>query len=454
MDDKELEIIKRSYLDYKSNYDYYDKINAYYYGNTDSLSKFKPMKGRSNLKVFTNFVQKLVDEEAQYSFGNNITYTYKDNNPQVPKDINYYLKNNVADHDLNLAIELIKYGLGYELSYLDENLEFKNKIITPLDGYTYFKGDKLKYFLHIHSNQFNDEEYIDVYTDEMIYYFDSNFVEVENPKSHPFGIVPVGIGKVGGKTYTEKNGYIEGDKTIYRTIKTLQDAFETNLSDMVSEISDFRNAILKLYGIETENETDKDGNVVLDDDGNPKQKQPVIRGNSVLFFGDKKIEDAEWLIKNINDTFIKNTRDDVKDLIYTLTSHIDSNEKMVSNLSGMALRSRLQNLEAKCSMNEKAMTNIIRTRLRCLFKYLWTIKGDNYDSKLIHIEYTPKVPVDEATIAQIISQLPQGLVSNETLRSWLPRISNPVTEGEKVKKERQEDLKNELDLDKVVGANE
>lgn len=453
MNEKELEIIKRCYLDYKSKYDYYDKINAYYYGNTDSLSKFKPMKGRSNLKVFTNFIQKLVDEEAQYSFGNNITYTYKDSNDQVPKDINYYLKNNEADHDINLAIELIKYGLGYELSYLDENLEFKNKIITPLGGYPYFKGDVLKYFLHIHSNQLDDNEYIDVYTDTMIYYLDSNFQEIEPSKTHPFGIVPVGIGKVGGKIYTEKHGYIEGDKTIYRTIKTLQDAFETNLSDMVSEISDFRNAILKLFGIETENETDKDGNIVLDDNGNPKQKQPLIRGNAVLYFGDKKVEDAEWLIKNINDTFIKNTRDDVKDLIYTLTSHIDSNEKMVSNLSGIALRSRLQNLEAKCSMNEKAMTNIIRTRLRCFFKYLWTIKGDNYDSRLVHIEYTPKVPVDEATIAQIISQLPQGLISNETLRSWLPRISNPVTEGEKVKKEKREEMENEVDLDKVVDNN-
>ncbi|NFI57520.1 phage portal protein [Clostridium botulinum] len=452
--ESEIKIIKNCYLDYKSSYDHYDEINAYYYGNTDTLKNFKPMNGRSNLKVNTNFNQKLTDEEAQYSFGNSIKYTYKDDNDQASKDIKYHFKNNDADHDINLGIELIKNGLGYELSYLDEDLEFKNEIITPLEGYPYFDRGKLKYFLHIYSNQFDEKIYIDVYTNKMIYHLNSNFEEIKEPKLHPFGIVPVGVGKVGGKIYTKKRGYEEGDKTIHRTIKTLQDAYETNLSDMVSEISDFRNAILKLYGIETEDETDSDGNVILDDNGNPKQKQPVIRGNAVLFLGDKKVEDAEWLIKNINDVFIKNTRDDVKDLIYTLTSHIDSNEKMVSNLSGIALRSRLQNLEAKCSMNEKAMTNIIRTRLKCLFQYLWTIKGVKYDSKLVHIEYTPKVPVDEATIAQIISQLPEGIVSKETFRSWIPRITDPIVEGEKVKKEQQEDLKNELDLDKVVGANE
>ena len=131
-------------------------------------------------------------------------------------------------------------------------------------------------------------------------------------------------------------------------------------------------------------------------------------------------------------------RDDLKDLIYTLTSHIDSNEKMQSNLSGVALRSRLQSLEAKCKMNEKAMKNIIRTRLTCLFKFLYLTASKQYDINLIKIEFTPNVPVDETSIAQMISQLPHEVVSNETKRSWLPRIDNPVTEGEKIKKEESE----------------
>ncbi|WP_317049259.1 phage portal protein, partial [Clostridium neonatale] len=184
------------------------------------------------------------------------------------------------------------------------------------------------------------------------------------------GIVPVGIGMIGGKVYNIDRGYEEGDKTIYNTIKKIQDALETNLSDIVCEISDFRNAILKMYGIEAENEKDKDGNDIIDEvTGKPKKKAPVVKDNCILLFGDKTSQDAEWLIKNVNDVFIKNTRDDLLNLIYTLTSHIDNNEKMQSNLSGMALRSKLQCLEAKCKMNEKAMQNIIYTRIYCLFKY-------------------------------------------------------------------------------------
>ena len=130
---------------------------------------------------------------------------------------------------------------------------------------------------------------------------------------------------------------------------------------MVSEVSDFRNAILKLYGVEIKTKKDKDGN--------PIKETPVIRDNCILSFEDKSVQDADWLIKNVNDTFIKNTRDDLKDLIYTLTSHIDNNEKMQSNLSGIALRSKLHSLEAKCNRNEMAMANIIKTRLKCLLDF-------------------------------------------------------------------------------------
>lgn len=442
MDQKELELIQKCHSDFTTKKSYYDDINRYYYGNTDSLVNFVPRKGRSNLKAKANFMQKLIDEEAQYSFGNDITYIAKDDNEQVIKDIDYNLSNNNEDHDINLGIDLIKFGIVYEISYLIEyepkKFKFKNKIVSPLNGYMYIVDEEPKYFIHTYKKQLDKEEYIDVYTNKFIYHFDSTWTEVKPATPHYFGIVPVGFGMVGGKRYNNDKGYIEGDKTIYRTIKTIQDAFETNLSDIVCEISDLRNAILKLYGVEAENEVDENGKIILDENGKPQKKQPVIKDNTVMLFGDKNSQDAEWLIKNINDTFIKNTRDDLKDLIYTLTSHIDSNEKMQSNLSGVALRSRLQSLEAKCKMNEKAMKNIIKTRLICLFKFLYLTASKQYDINLIKIEFTPNVPVDETSIAQMISQLPHEVVSNETKRSWLPRIDNPITEGEKIKKEDSE----------------
>lgn len=446
MEQEELEFIQKCYADYQTKNPYYNDINRYYYGSTDSLLNFTPREGRSNLKVNTNFIQKLVDEEAQYSFGNDITYTSLEDNKQIVKDIAYNLKNNKADHDINLGIELIKYGLCYEINYREEyepkKFKFKNKIVTPLDGYMYIKDDIPTYFLHMFKKQLEPETtYIDVYTKERIYHLDDKWQEVAPPTEHYFGMLPVGIGMVGGKAYNEDRGYLEGDKTIYKTIKNLQDALETNLSDAVCEISDFRNAILKIYGVEAEEELDKEGNVILDENGNPKKKEPVVRNNCIMLFGDKTTQDADWLIKNVNDTFIKNTRDELKDLIYTLTSHVNTNEKLQSNLSGIALRSRLQSLEAKCKMNEKAMSNILYTRLQCLFRHLYLTESKNYDVNTIKINFTPNIPIDENTIADIISKLSAtNVVSKETMRSWLPRIDNVASEGEKVEKELKNDL--------------
>lgn len=445
----DINLIKRCYKDYANKLEHYDKINRYYYGNTDSCRLFKPRLGRSNLKINTNFMQKLVDEEAQYSFGNMITYTSKDNNKEVVSDIEYALLNNKCDYDINLARELINFGIVFEINYINKYGKFKNKKVSPLNGYAYIEDEEVLYFLHIYKKQLDNKDYIDVYTNSYIFHFDETFIQIAEPTPHYFGIVPVGYGIIGGKEYNENKGYVEGDKTIYRTIKTLQDSYETNFGDIVSEISDFRNAILKMYGIELEDKKDEKGNVILDKNGQPLKKEPLLRDNAILYFGDKAKEDAEWLTKNINDTFIKNTRDDIKDLIYTLTSHIDSNEKMQSNLSGVALRSRLQTLEAKCKDNQLAFTNIIYTRLRCLFKYLYLTQNKTYDANLIKIEFTPNVPQDIVSIAQIVSQVPHDVMSNRTKRSMFPNISNVDLEGKQVDLENKAALP-EVDLDKEV----
>lgn len=442
-------IVRKCLEDYYCKVPHFDNINRYYHGNTDSLVNFHPMEGRSNLKVKTNFIKKLINEEAEYSFGNDVTYTALDDNEQIIKDIKYVLNNNKADHDINLGKELIKYGMVYEINYLDNDLRFRNKIVEPLNGYAYFEDDTLKYFIHVFEKQLDEKTYLDVYDEKYIYHLDMSLFEISPRTEHYFGIVPVGVGMLGNKAYNIDKGYEEGDNTIYNTIKTIQDAFETNLSDMVSEISDFRNSILKLYGVDFEVERDKDGNIKKDINGNPIKKPPVIRDNCILGFGNKQDQDAEWLIKNINDTFIKNTRDDLKDLIYTLTSHVDSNERMQSNLSGMALRARLQGLESKCKMNEKAMMNILKTRLICMFKYLYLTLSRDYDVNNIKIQFTPNIPIDESAIAQIITQIPHEVVSHETKRSWLPRIDNVISEGEKIKRENKEELP-EVDLDKVM----
>lgn len=446
--------VKQCYMRFKKNQAYYLIIDKYYFGNTDELKSSLYLPNRSNSRIKTNFVAKIVDDESLYSFGNKVTYKAIDESQKDAINyIHYYLKNNGAGYDNSNGKRLVEFRLGYELSYLTEKGIFKNKYINPLEGDIWLdEYDEPEFFIYVHTkNQLRPPEqnsklydFIDVYDDKYVYYLDDGF-NIIDTKAHNMGDLPIGVGMVDNVRYTEQNGYIEGDKTIFRNIKTLQDAIEQNCSDITQEITDFHNAILKFYGIDLEDQIDKDGKVILGADGQPLKKEPLLGQNSILYFNDKQKEDAEWLIKNINDSFIKNTRDDFKDLIYTLTSHVDSNEKMVSNISGIALRSKLQTLEAKVKSNENAMEDIIRTRLKCLFNWLRLTKNLDFDENLISIEFTPCVPQDIQMLSQIISQIPHDVVSNETKRGLLPFINNVEEEQERI--DREDELKlNNIDF--------
>ena len=140
----------------------------------------------------------------------------------------------------------------------------------------------------------------------------------------------------------------------------------------------------------------------------------------------------------------------IKDLIYTLTNHIDNNEKLQSNLSGIALRSKLQCLESRVKANENAMEDIIRKRLRCLFNYLKLFSIAEYDANLISIEFTPCVPQDITIIADVISKIPHEVLSNETKRSLLPFTNNVQAEQQRIDAE-VEKATPKFSLDMEVG---
>ncbi|WP_146051931.1 phage portal protein, partial [Clostridioides difficile] len=79
--------------------------------------------------------------------------------------------------------------------------------------------------------------------------------------------------------------------------------------------------------------------------------------------GDGKIE---WLIKDMNDTFVQNTLSSIKENIYKITSHINHNEKMQSNTSSLAVVARLISTEWICSQNNDSIADTLFNRYKLL----------------------------------------------------------------------------------------
>jgi len=404
----DIELLKKAYEEYQSEKIDYKKMYEYYQGNTDAIRNYKMLTERSNNKTNTNFIKKFIKEEVSYSVGNDITYISKNGNENIIYDIDYYIDHWSEGHDSNLAKNMLIYSLAYELYYVDKEGQFCSKVIPPTQGYAAINDfGNISFFMHIYKLKFDDNTYIDVYTERDIYHFNESFEEVNKPTKHIFGIVPVGLCRLSEEGKND---------TIFNDIKGLQDAYETNLSDISNEISDFRNAYLVLTGV-----------------GIDKEDIPQMKKLGVMQIKDKN-GTAAWLIKNINDTFIQNTLNTIEDKMYQLSSHINHNEKIQSNTSSLALRARLIALEEKCKLNQKAIADCIKNRLKFLFIYLQVIKNINYDYRDIKVKFTPNIPQDDLMVSQIISQLGDKL-STETGLAQLSFIENPKNELEKIKEE-------------------
>ncbi|MDM0987468.1 phage portal protein [Clostridium perfringens] len=414
-----IEFLKEVYFLYTSLSKVYEKMYKYYRGKTDAIENYKFITERSNNKVNLNYMKKFIKEETSYAVGKELAYESNSGNVNFIKDINYTITHWKSNHNSDLMKYLLIFSEIYELYYINDEKDLCAKIIKPTEGYAFTdEFDNIILFIHSYKQKLTNNTLIDVYTDKNIYHFNDKFEEIIEPTKHVFGRVPVSYGEL---------SFEKEDDTIYSDIKGLQDASETNLSDISNEISDFRNAYLKFL------------NAQIDPDDIQKMKQLGI----IQFSNEKG--NAEWLIKNINDTFIQNTLNTFEDKIYQIACHINANEKMQSNISSLALRARLNALENKCTLNINSHKDIIKSRVKFICKYL-KIKGKDYDSKDINIKYTINIPQDDLMTAQILAQVPEGTISKETGRAQFSFIPNAIVEGERVAKEQKEEIDKHPDL--------
>ena len=418
------ELILRCLKELRKNQVKYKKYKDYYDGKHDIQNNYAMNESRSNQKVVVNFFKKFINDEIAYSIGNPISYisTVGDNDLITTIDLNFGYWSKV--HDQELLKQANIFGESYELHYISNNGDFKATVYNPLQMFVLESGNaekEVELAIQIYKeNVFSENEMIDVYYNNIIEHYqiiDDDNIKLIGTDTHIFDKPPVVVCSAN----TERRSMLDD-------IKSENDAFNTVLSDYVNEISDFRNALLKITGAETLGEEEL-------------KKMKKVGAIQIPVSAE-----VSYLIKNMEDSFIQNSLTTLEDKIYKLASHIDTNEKLQSNLSGTALRSRMIALENKCLLMQSMIELVIKKRLRNFFEYLKITKGHEYDYRTIKLKLTMNIPSDINLIADSISKL-RGLASDETLLSLLPFVENPQIELEKRRKEQEAET---IDLDKFI----
>ncbi len=414
-----MNLINEIKMDYELQKCNYMDMLDYYNGNHNIFKNYRYEANRSNQHICVNYIHKFVEEELAYIFGNPVTYISKDGNKNVTKAIDYELFHWKDTHNQELARQVEIFGTAYELYYINADGLFSSKILNPINAAVYTDTDgNPEIFMHFYSKKFDNDTYYDVYYNDRIeIYKNDTLIET---KSNIFNKVPVSICTIGK------------EQTIYSKIKDLNNSLNSIMSDQINTISDYRTAYLIVTGCNVDDETETE-----------------LRSKGILNLKSKE-SNVSWLTKDVNAEYIHNMMKSLIDAMFSVTNHIDGNEKLQSNTSGIALRTRLIFLEQRCKTVFDTLANTISDRINFLFSYL-NMKNLDYDYRDITINYTPCIPQDLVTTAQTITQL-NGVISNETALSLLPFIENPSIEMDKIRKEQSE--MDSINLEKLGLGNE
>ncbi|UOQ47748.1 phage portal protein [Gracilibacillus caseinilyticus] len=397
----------------------YTKLQKYYNGEHDILyGKAKLDKTRSDERAFFNYCRKTVQNYTGYLLGKPVNYTSKSNDKSFIDEIEKYYSYWEKEHNINLKQQTEIFGHAYEVSYINQDGQFQSTIFNPLEMIAMNDGSvdqNISVAVRKYELEYDENKYVDVWdhTHFTTYLLEGRSLKIINQKNHFFSRCPV--------MEVDNN---DVKKSAFADIIPIIDMYNKIQSTAANEIIDHRQAYLVVENAKlTQEEAEK------------------MKENGILLVppGSK----VYWATKNSNGAFVKDMLKDWQDEIYIQTNQVNLNENFQSNTSGVSIRLKLQELENISAIKEAIFEKALKKRLKLFCEWLDKAKNQQYDWRDVSVTFSRNVPVDEASIATMVRDL-QGILPNEELISWLPRVTNPSASIEKLNEETDD-----MDLDSI-----
>ena len=145
---------------------------------------------------------------------------------------------------------------------------------------------------------------------------------------------------------------------------------------------------------------------------------------------------ANWLTKNANDTQVENILKRIHDSIYRIAACPDfSSESFVGGVSsGIAIRYRLTGMETRAARIVAEMKKALQRRIEIICG-IASLKLGEEVFRDINIQFKRNIPEDSSSYINLVNSL-QGIVSDKTLLSQIPFITDVNEELEAVQTQK------------------
>ena len=392
-----------------------EKWKNYYDGKHVILNKGYADKSKPCNRIVTNYCKIVTDTYSGYICGKPVSYTSNEEIDDVQDVINY---NDSDSEDMQFCTNALTYGIAYELFWLDAAAQVRYSQVNPMNAFTIEDNtmdSKLMYFVRWYdADCFDDSDivFVEVYDSIFKTVYRAHGIngqlEFVSQEEHHFGDVPVSVFTLN-----------DSAESIFKPIITLNDAYNELQSSEVDDFSAWCDAYLKLTGVDADAE----------DIATMKENRCLVLPEGAT---------ADWLTKNASDTQIVNMLDNIKKNIFKVTACPDMADETFLAQSGTALAYKLVGFENVASGIVARFTKALQRRIKLICNIL-NIKASDAVWRDIQINFVRNLPVNLTETINLVNSL-KGTVSDATLLSQIPFITDVQAELEAVQAQKEENM--------------
>lgn len=390
--------------------------NQKYYEVKTEILKRTMTDGKPNNKLAHGFCRYITNMATSYFAGKPVRYLTEDSDyKEALQEV--FKSNYINSLNFEVSKEASKKGIGFYLIFINEKAKLRIKKMDAesiIPVYSTSLDEFLEAAVHIWSEydiggQLK-AEYADVYDDTYIYHYRRKdgeivYTEYEEKEKHLLDDIPVIV--------VWNNEDQMGD---FEPCISLNDAYDNGQSDTANDMDYFTDAYLCISGA---SDILVDGLSGAGDEPEDEDKAVrSLRKNRILFLDEKG--QANWLVKQINDTANENYKNRLYNDIFFLSQvPALSDESFAGNLSGISIKYKLTGVEELAIMKENQFRSAQTKMLHIITGYLNTLKNKTWDAATIEQKYDRNFTDNLSDVIDNVKGL-EEIVSRHTQLDMLP----------------------------------